>query len=82
MGLFNTGINIFHFNTQKQVVEKFIFGSFDNRDMAFKRILALWKNRAPEEVWRSNKSVISGELSDQHEYLKKSTKSNKDNISY
>ena len=70
MGLFNTGINILHMNSEKQTVEKFVFGSFDNRDMAFKRILALWKNRAPEEVWRSNKSIVSGDVSE-HEYKSK-----------
>ena len=49
--------------------------------MAFKRILALWKNRAPEEVWRSNKSMISGDISE-HDYRADLVKKHKDSISF
>lgn len=69
--MFNTGINVLLQNKEKGGVEKYVFGSFDNRDMAYRRIFALWKNRAPEEVWaKGNRSLFSGEASEsQNEIL-------------
>ena len=58
MGLFNTGIIIGHFNVLTQQIDKYQFGSFENRELAFKRITALWKDRAPEDVWSNNKKVV------------------------
>jgi hypothetical protein len=59
MGLFNTGINVFHYNKETKVTEKYQFGSFENREVSYKRIFALWKSTVPEERWRSNKSIVS-----------------------
>ena len=58
MGLFNTGIMITQTNQETKQLEKYQFGQFDNRDLAYKRIDALWRNIAPEEVWRGNKSNL------------------------
>lgn len=59
MGFFNTGIFVVALNKETSQVEKYIFGSFQDRELTFKRLLALWMSRAPEENWRSNKSQES-----------------------
>ena len=48
MGLFNSGILI-EFKSDSGAVEKYQFGGFENRELALKRIIALWKIRVPEE---------------------------------
>jgi hypothetical protein len=70
MGLFNTGIIVGHFNVLMQQIDRYQFGSFENREMAFKRISALWKNRTPEDVWRNSKNnIISGEVSEPEPHI-------------
>ena len=60
MGIFNNGIIVHQYNHQSQQEDKFQFAQFNDRELAYTRITALWKGRAPIEVWQSNKSIFSG----------------------
>ena len=60
MGFFNNGIIVHQLNHQTNQEEKFQFGQFKDREIAYSRITALWKGRAPVEVWQCNKSIFSG----------------------
>ena len=58
MSVFDNGILVTHNNSETKQLEKYQFGQFDTRDLAYKRIDALWRNIAPEEVWKSNRSNL------------------------
>jgi len=57
MKIFDSGILFTYKEADKTT--KVQCGSFENRDIAFKRIYAMWTARAPEEVWKANNSVAS-----------------------
>lgn len=59
MGIFDSGILIKYESKIFGKLQKFQFGQFENRDLAFKRIVALWKATTPEEVWRNNRENFS-----------------------
>jgi hypothetical protein len=59
MGIFDSGILIKYENKEFNKLQRFQYGSFENRELAFKRITALWMATAPEEVWRNNKEQLS-----------------------
>ena len=59
MGIFDSGILVQVQNKETGQLMKYQYASFENRDIAFKRIIALWESTAPEDVWKFNKSVVS-----------------------
>jgi hypothetical protein len=59
MGLWDSGILVQLVDKETGILQKYQYASFENREMAFKRILALWEVSATEEVIKGNKSVVS-----------------------
>jgi hypothetical protein len=59
MGIWDSGILVQVENKESNQMQKYQYASFENRDIAFKRVIALWESTVPKEVWKCNKSVIS-----------------------
>lgn len=59
MGIFDSGILVQVKDKETGQMQKYQYAGFEKREMAFKRIIALWETSAPSEVWKGNKSVVS-----------------------
>lgn len=59
MGIWDSGILVQVKNKDINQVQKLQYAGFENRDIAFKRVIALWESTVPMEVWKGNKSVMS-----------------------
>mmetsp|Transcript_14877 Transcript_14877/g.23061 ORF Transcript_14877/g.23061 Transcript_14877/m.23061 type:complete len:114 (+) Transcript_14877:49-390(+) len=64
MAFFDSGLLITYFDpsdSETKEPTKFQCSSLENRDQAFNRIMSMWAAKAPEEVWKGNKSVLSSQ---------------------